>query len=57
MSPKMVNTFEAVQTTEAAEYRARSVGAAADAPVEVIVTPAPAANGTAPVPILCTLII
>jgi hypothetical protein len=53
----MVNTFEAVQTIEAAENCARSVGAAEVAPVEVIVTPTPAANGTAPVPIRCTLII
>ena len=57
MSPITVKVFEAVQITDAAEYRARSVGAAEVAPVDVIVTPAPAANGTAPVPILWTLII
>lgn len=57
MSPITVNVSDAVQITDAAEYLARSVGAAEVAPVDVIVTPAPAANGTAPVPILCTLII
>ncbi len=57
MSPITVKTFDAVQIIEAAEYLALSVGAAEVAPVDVIVTPAPAAKGTAPVPILWTLII
>ena len=37
--------------TVQAEYRARSFGAAAVAPVEVIVTPAPAAKVVKPTPI------
>jgi hypothetical protein len=49
-----VNTLLAVQITVQAEYRARSFGAAADAPVEVMVTPAPAANVVSPTPIDCT---
>lgn len=57
MSPTTVKTLEAVQMTEAAENCALRVGAAEVAPVEVIVTPTPAANGTAPVPIRCTLMI
>jgi hypothetical protein len=47
----MVNWFEAVQITVHAEYWARSFGAEAVAPVEVIVTPAPCANVGNPAPV------
>ena len=40
------NVFDAVQIIEAALYLARSLGAVAVAPVELIVTPAPCANVT-----------
>jgi hypothetical protein len=40
----MVNVFDAVQITVQAEYRVLVLGAEADAPVDVIVTPAPCAN-------------
>jgi hypothetical protein len=43
--------FEAVQIIVHAEYCARRIGAAAVAPVDVIVTPAPAANDVKPTPI------
>ena len=36
-----VNTFDAVHKTEHAEYRLRNTGAAATAPVDVIVTDPP----------------
>lgn len=57
MSPITVKTLLDVQITEQAEYWARKTGAAADAPVDVIVTPAPAAKVVNPTPIDCTLII
>lgn len=53
----MVNTFEAVQIIVQAEYLALKIGAAALAPVEVMVTPAPAAKVVRPTPIDCTLIV
>jgi hypothetical protein len=46
-----------VQTTVAAENCARSLGAADVAPVEVMVTPDPAAKVTCPAPICCMLIV
>jgi hypothetical protein len=46
----------AVQITVAAEYLALRIGAAAEAPVEVIVTPTPAAKDVRPTPIDATLI-
>jgi hypothetical protein len=52
----MVNVFDAVQITVAAEYCARSLGAVAVAPVDVIVTPEPCANDVIPAPMDCTLI-
>jgi hypothetical protein len=56
MSPITVNTLLAVQIIVQAEYLARRIGAAAVAPVEVIVTPAPATKEVNPTPIDCTLI-
>ena len=46
MSPTIVKVLLAEQITEQDEYCARSFGAADEAPVEVIVTPAPAAKVT-----------
>ena len=46
MSPTIVNVLLAEQITEADEYCARSLGAADEAPVDVIVTPAPAVKVT-----------
>ena len=46
----------AVHITEAAENCARSLGAADVAPVDVIVTPEPAAKVTCPAPICCMFI-
>ena len=46
MSPTIVNVLLALQITEADEYCALSLGAADEAPVEVIVTPEPAAKVT-----------
>ena len=43
-----------IQMTVQAEYLARSFGADAVAPVEVIVTPDPAAKVVKPTPIDCT---
>jgi len=51
-----VKTLEAVQITVQAEYCALRIGAAEVAPVEVIVTPAPAAKVVSPAPIDCRLI-
>jgi hypothetical protein len=45
-----------VQITVPAEYLALRIGAAALAPVEVIVTPEPAAKDVSPTPIDATLI-
>jgi len=52
----MVKVLLAVQIIVQAEYLARRIGAAAVAPVDVIVTPAPAANDVKPTPIDCTWI-
>lgn len=51
-----VKTLLAVQMIVQAEYRARRMGAADAAPVDVIVTPDPAAKVVSPTPIDCTLI-
>jgi hypothetical protein len=51
-----VNALLAVQMIVQAEYLALKIGAAAVAPVDVIVTPAPATNEVKPTPIDCTLI-
>jgi hypothetical protein len=56
MSPTIVNVLLAVQITEQAEYCALIFGAAEVAPLDVIVTPDPAAKVTCPAPICCTLI-
>ncbi len=53
----MVKVLLAVQIIVQAEYLARKTGAAAVAPVDVMVTPAPAANDVKPTPIDCTLIV
>jgi len=55
MSPITVKTPAAVQIIVAAEYLARSIGAIALAPVEVIVTAAPEIV-VSPTPIDCTFI-
>ena len=55
MSPITVKTPAVVQIIVAAEYLARSIGAIALAPVEVIVT-APPEIVVSPTPIDCTLI-
>jgi hypothetical protein len=51
-----VNTFDAVQIIVAAEKRTRRIGAADDAPVDVTVTPEPAAKLVRPTPMDCTFI-
>jgi hypothetical protein len=56
MSPSTVKVLLAVQIIVQAEFCARSTGAADVAPVDVIVTPAPATKLVRPVPIDCTFI-
>ena len=56
MSPTIVKVLLAVQITEQDEYCTRSLGAAAVAPLDVIVTPDPAAKVTCPAPICWILI-
>jgi hypothetical protein len=51
-----VKVLDAVQITVQAENCARSFGAADVAPVDVMVTPTPAAKVTCPAPICCMFI-